>query len=101
MIQILIFFGLSVYLITQQQLKYHYLIQLISILGCASTFNFLFNCAKQIYILFIRKELNLLKRYGQNSWVVITGGANGIGLAYAKGFASRGFNIFILDFDQI
>lgn len=46
---------------------------------------------------FIRKRLNLIKRYGDGSYALVTGGANGIGLEYAIQLAEAGFNIIILD----
>ena len=47
-----------------------------------------------------KKPLDLKSRYGENSWVVITGGANGIGGATAKKLAKQGFNIYIWDKDE-
>jgi len=39
------------------------------------------------------KELNLPERYGKGSWALVTGGTEGIGLAFVKSLAKRGFNI--------
>jgi len=36
------------------------------------------------------------ERYGQDSWAVITGATDGLGLASAKNLASRGFNIVLI-----
>ena len=45
-------------------------------------------------------SVDLKHRYGDiNSWVVITGGANGLGGALAKQFAKIGFNIFVWDWN--
>lgn len=49
---------------------------------------------------FITKRLGLLKRYGQGSYVLVTGGANGIGFEFSKQLAAQGFNLVILDFDK-
>lgn len=43
---------------------------------------------------------NLAKRYGPGSWALITGGAQGIGAAYAIELASRGFNLVLIDFNE-
>ena len=49
---------------------------------------------------YFKQPLDLKSRYGENSWVVITGGANGIGGATAKKLAKQGFNIYIWDKDE-
>lgn len=54
---------------------------------------------RAIYRHFIRSPINFKKRYGEG-WVVITGGAEGIGRAYAEYFAQKGFNILILDHNK-
>lgn len=36
------------------------------------------------------------ERYGKDSWAVVTGGSDGIGLACCKHLASRGFNIVLI-----
>jgi len=46
-------------------------------------------------------QKNLLSRYGAKSWVIITGGAKGLGRGYSIEFAKQGFNIFVLDDDQL
>jgi short-subunit dehydrogenase len=38
----------------------------------------------------------LTERYGRNSWAVVTGGSDGIGLAMCKELAKREFNIVIV-----
>ena len=45
---------------------------------------------------FIRCSYNLNKRYGNKTWVLVTGGSDGIGKGYATEFAKRGFNIFLI-----
>ena len=49
-----------------------------------------------IYRHFIMKEKNLLKRYGENSYVMITGASSGQGYHFAHEFAKRGFNLFLI-----
>jgi len=41
-------------------------------------------------------EKDLAKRYGKGSWVVVTGGSDGVGKAFCFQFAKRGFNIVII-----
>lgn len=49
---------------------------------------------------FARRQLrttdHLPARYGRGSWVVITGGSEGIGLAMAKELARLGFNLVLI-----
>jgi len=51
---------------------------------------------KGFYKYFLISELNLVKRYGSNMWVVITGASSGQGKDFAIEFASRGFNILMI-----
>lgn len=49
---------------------------------------------------FLRPRRNIKARYSlpnQESWVVVTGGASGLGLAYATELAKEGFRILIVD----
>ena len=44
-----------------------------------------------------RKTYNMFERYGQlDSWVVVTGGSDGIGLEICEQMAQLGFNICIV-----
>jgi len=54
--------------------------------------------AKATYRHFIQRPINFKKQYG-HGFVVITGGAEGIGRAYANYFAEQGFDILILDYN--
>ena len=49
-----------------------------------------------IYRHFIMKKKDLLKRYGYNSYVIITGASSGQGYHFAKEFANLGFNLFLI-----
>lgn len=60
--------------------------------------------SKAMMLLYSMRKLfwfqkDLLQRYGVNSWVLITGGAKGLGRGFAVEFAKLGFNIIILDND--
>jgi short-subunit dehydrogenase len=53
------------------------------------------------FILFIKKyfftnEVNFIERYGNSSWVLITGCSSGQGKKFAIEFAKRGFNIILV-----
>ena len=73
-------------------LKLLLLIQIIFII------QYLFNF---IYKHFIIKEIDLLKRYGQDSWVLITGCSSGQGKLLAIEFAKRKFNIILIGRNRI
>ena len=45
---------------------------------------------------FFTHELNLSKRYGNESYVVITGPSSGQGKVFAQEFAKRGFNLILI-----
>ena len=45
---------------------------------------------------FFTHELNLSKRYGNKSYVVITGPSSGQGKVFAQEFAKRGFNLILI-----
>jgi 17beta-estradiol 17-dehydrogenase / very-long-chain 3-oxoacyl-CoA reductase len=66
------------------------------IIGMLKAYN-LFNAViKGVVRNFIRGQPDLIKRYGDNSWVVITGATSGIGLCYAEELAKKGFNIILV-----
>ena len=49
---------------------------------------------------FLQKQLNLAERYGDASYVLVTGGAGGLGLEYAHQFAKNGFNLVLMDMNE-
>ena len=50
---------------------------------------------------FFTSELDLINRYGSNSWVLITGCSSGQGKNFAIEFAKRGFNIILVGSERI
>ena len=59
-------------------------------------FLLLINLLQGIYKYFLISELDLPKRYGYKSWVIITGASSGQGKDFALEFAKRGFNILMI-----
>lgn len=51
----------------------------------------LWSCIKSIL-----PSKNYQQRYGENSWAVITGGSDGIGLGFCEELAALGFNICMI-----
>ena len=49
-----------------------------------------------IYRKFFRKPHDLLQRYGNDSYVLITGASDGIGKEFSFQFAKRGFNLILV-----
>jgi 17beta-estradiol 17-dehydrogenase / very-long-chain 3-oxoacyl-CoA reductase len=49
-----------------------------------------------IYKNFLRKRINFIKRYGENSWVMVTGATDGLGKVFCEDFAKLGFNIILV-----
>jgi len=84
---------------------YYYLVTLpISLISGASSlvgFTFLsyyfINSIRLIWNKFLNSEKNLIGRYGQGTWAVITGAAEGTGKAFSTELAKRGFNLVLLD----
>jgi len=60
--------------------------------------SFLFiNSLRLIWNKFFTREKNLIGRYGNGTWAVITGAAEGTGKAFSTELAKRGFNLVLID----
>lgn len=62
---------------------------------------FLFYQFSEFFLLMVKQlrrlvPPNLLKRYGQGSYALVTGSSDGIGRAFADKLAKRGFNLILL-----
>ena len=44
----------------------------------------------------MRKQLDLVKRYGEGSWALVTGASTGIGAEYCMQLAKAGFNVCLV-----
>lgn len=68
----------------------------ISFIGSILLLRYLQDLFYTIYILFFSKRIYLPKKYGENSYVIVTGGSKGIGFGLACEFAKQGFNLVII-----
>lgn len=48
----------------------------------------------------MREKLDLKKRYGADTWVVVTGATNELGREFVNHFNSKGFNVVMVDSEQ-
>ena len=69
---------------------------LISLLGIIFLWKKIRNTIIYIGNILFGKTRDLQKIYGKSSYVLITGGSEGIGKAFAKEFAKRGFNLILM-----
>jgi len=69
------------------------------LLGLATFFSVILRFMRLFYRHFVRRQFNLRKRYGPNSWACISSSSAGIGNAFAKILALQGFNLILLDKD--
>lgn len=67
----------------------------LATLGVVSLLKSTKSVLSNAYRLFLKPFPNLSKNYGKNTWVFITGGSNGLGQAYSRILASKGFNCII------
>mmetsp|Transcript_6645 Transcript_6645/g.5753 ORF Transcript_6645/g.5753 Transcript_6645/m.5753 type:complete len:90 (+) Transcript_6645:61-330(+) len=73
---------------------------MIFYLGMIRILFLFFHALSVFYRIFLSPKIDILHRYGKNSFVFITGAANGIGKEYAKHFANTGFNLILIDKDK-
>jgi 17beta-estradiol 17-dehydrogenase / very-long-chain 3-oxoacyl-CoA reductase len=72
----------------------------IALLGLLVTGKFIINSLFGIYRSNFRAQAKLDQLYGKGSYALITGGANGIGKAFAVDLAKKGFNLVLMDVNK-
>lgn len=71
----------------------------LAFIGAATILSKTFKFFYRIYPLFLPKK-NLIKKYGKNSWVAITGASDGLGKQFAYEFSRYGFNCILFARNQ-
>ena len=69
---------------------------LLFIIGFLWAFSKLIKIPYKIIRHFLKRHRNLLKRYGENSYALVTGASDGIGQKFSLKLAQRGFNICLI-----
>ena len=64
--------------------------------GLIHVIYFVYGCFVYVNKHCLRKKLDLLNRYGQGSWALVTGASRGIGAEFCKQLAKEGFNICLV-----
>jgi len=75
-------------------------IRVLSLIGLALVASKSLGVLRSFWRTFVHFGHNLPQRYGPGSWVLITGGAQGIGAAFALELAAKGFNLILMDIDE-
>ena len=78
-----------------------YIIFIILILIIIQIILFIFYVYYLFKKYFFTTEINFKERYGENTWVLITGCSSGQGKLMALEFAKRGFNIILMGSEKI
>ena len=71
----------------------------LAVLGAMALTKYLYktlSVTKEFLAHLIPLEKNLLQRYGEGSWAVVTGSSDGIGKSFAFQLARRGFNVVLI-----
>lgn len=69
---------------------------LTAALGSLYLLNCLFILLRGALRLLLHRRLNLVERYGEKSWALVTGSSEGIGKEFALQLARDGFNVVLL-----
>jgi 17beta-estradiol 17-dehydrogenase / very-long-chain 3-oxoacyl-CoA reductase len=72
------------------------IIALFSVIGFYKVLTYFYRNIRFFYTQYLRKPLDLKRRYGENTWCVVTGASDGIGLGFAVEFSKLGFNICLI-----
>lgn len=72
---------------------------LVKILGLFGLFKLILWLYGYLRGLFFLKKVGLSHRYGANSWAVVSGASDGIGLEYCRRLVKEGFNIVMISRD--
>ena len=76
-------------------------VNILSLLGLYYATSTALSALRSFSRTFLLFPHNLPQRYGAGSWALITGGAGGLGAAFAERLAGLGFNIILIDKDEI
>lgn len=73
----------------------------LAFLGAYLTTKFIFRRTKAIIGALKLKQVDIANRYGRGTYALITGGAGGIGKEFALDLASKGFNLILVDCNEV
>ena len=83
-------------MLSEKIYTYHKTILILICILIIQIIVFIINFSRALYKYFFIKEKDLIKYYGKNSWVIITGASSGQGYKLALHLAQRGFNICMI-----